>query len=164
VNKPADAERYRIEALANAEKFKLATEAEGQAEASRNIGEGEADANKARGLAQAEVIKAQGYAQADAMEKKAAAWQQYNQAAVIQMVVEKMPEIASAIAAPLAKTDKITIVSTGGETAGASKLTRDITDMIAQLPPTLQALSGVDLQELIKALPALKKAKEEKKA
>jgi flotillin len=125
---------------------------------------GEADANRARGLAQAEVIQAQGYAQAEAMEKKAAAWQQYNQAAVIQMVIEKMPEIAAAIAGPLSKTDKITIVSTGGENAGASKLTRDITDMIAQLPPTLQALSGVDLQELIKALPALKKAKDEKKA
>lgn len=165
VNKPADAEKYRIQALADAQKYKIAAEAAGQAEAQRNIGEGEADANRARGLAQAEVIKAQGYAEAEAMEKKASAWQDYNQAAVIQMVIDKFPAIASAIAQPLSKTEKITIVSTGGDGgAGASKITKDVTDVVAQLPPILEALSGVNLQELVKALPALKKASADKKA
>jgi len=164
INKPADAERYRIQALADAQKYKLSAEAAGQADAKRNLGKGEADANRARGLAEAEVIQATGYSEAEAMEKKAAAWQQYNQAAVIQMVVEKFPEIAAAIASPLSKTDRITIVSTGGEGgAGASKVTKDVTDVIAQLPPILEALSGVDLKELIKNLPALRATKEQEK-
>jgi flotillin len=161
VNKPADAERYRVQAIADAERYKISAEAAGHADAERNMGEGEADAARARGLAQAEVIKATGTAEAEAMEKKAAAFQQYNQAAVLQMIVEKFPEIASAVAAPLAKTDRITIVNSGGNGsggAGASKVTQDVADIVAQLPPIIESLSGVDLEELVRNLPAIKRA------
>lgn len=152
VNRPADAERYRIQALADAERYRIQAEAAGQA-----------DAEKVKGLAQADVIRAQGQSTAEAMGKKAQAWQSYNEAAIVQLLIERLPEIASAVAAPLAKTDRITIVSTGGDGgAGASKVTRDVTDVIAQLPPLIQALSGVDLAELVKGLPELKKAKEVK--
>jgi flotillin len=162
VEKPAAAEKYRIQTLADAEKYKLQTEAEGQAEAVRDIGTGEADANKARGLAQADVIQAQGESEAVAMEKKAAAWQKYNEAAIVQMFIDKMPEIVSAISAPLAKTDKIVIVSTGGDGAGASKVTKDVVNIAAQLPPMLEALTGMDLQQLIKRIPLLKEAPQAK--
>ncbi len=160
VNAPADAERYRIEALAQAERARLQAEAEGSAQAKRSIGQGEADAAKAKGLAEADVILAQGGSEAQAMTKKAEAWQQYNQAAVIQLVIEALPSLAREIAAPLAKTDKITVVSTGGDTAsaGASRVTKDVAEVIAQLPPVLEALSGIDLNELIKNLPRLRQA------
>jgi len=101
VRKPAEAEQYRIQALAQAKKFQLLTEAEGQSAALQSVGEGEAAATKVKGLAQADVIQAQGFAEAEAMTKKAAAWQGYNEAAIIQNLVDKMPAIAEAISKPL---------------------------------------------------------------
>ena len=170
VEKPADAERYRIQQLAEAEKFKLATEAAGQAEAKRAVGVGEAEANKARGLAEADVNKAKGLAEAVvieaegtaescAMTRKAAAWQAYNEAAIAQVFIDKLPEIARAIAEPLTKTEKIVIVNTGGGdgAAGASKVTKDVIDVIAQLPPAIEALTGLKLQELISRIPEMAK-------
>jgi len=157
VSAPADAERYRIEALAQAAKSRIQAEAEGEATAKKVLGQGEAEAIRARGLAEAEIIKLKGQAEATAMESKARAWQEYNQAAVIQMVINGLPELARAVAEPLSKTEKITIVSTGSDaSAGASKVTRDVTNIIAQLPPVIEALSGVDLAALIKELPQLR--------
>lgn len=156
VEKPAEAERYRIETLANAKKFQTETEAAGVSEATRLQGKGDADATKSRGLAQADVIQAQGFAEAQAMEKKAEAWQMYNQAAIIQQLIEVMPQVAGAIAQPLAQTDRIVIISSGdGDRAGASKITGDITNIVAQVPATLEALTGVDLSEALKALPGI---------
>lgn len=155
VEKPADAERYRMETLANAEKFRLQTTATGQAEATRQIGQAEADANKARGLAGAEVIKATGYSEAEAMHKKAEAWKQYNEAAVIQMLIDRLPEIARAISEPLSKTERMVIINSGNEGGGASKVTKDVIDIMSQLPPTVEALSGVDILKVIKKIPGI---------
>lgn len=158
VQKPAEAEKYRIETLANAKKFQTETEAAGEAEATRLRGEGEANAMRARGLAQAEVIKAQGFAEAEAMEKKARAWQQYNQAALIQQIIEALPKVAEAIAQPLAQTERIVIINSGGDGAGAGKLTADITNIIAQVPATLEALTGMNLVEALKSVPGLRQS------
>jgi flotillin len=166
VRKPAAAEQYRIETLANAEKFRTETEATGQASAIRATGEAEADATRARGLAGAEVIKAQGTAEAEAMRKKADAWQEYNQAAIIQQLIDSLPKVAEAIAQPLARTERIVIINSGGDGAGGAQITRDIANIIAQVPETVEALTGVDVIETIKNLPAVKgapKSKEEKK-
>jgi flotillin len=163
VQKPAEAERYRIETLASAKKFQTETEAAGQSEATRLQGQGEADATKARGLAQADVIRAQGFAEAQAMEKKAQAWQMYNQAAIIQQLIEALPEVAAAIAQPLAQTDRIVIINSGGgDGAGASKITADITNILAQVPATLEALTGVDLTQAIQSLPGIGQAMSKK--
>ena len=163
VEKPALAERARIQTLAEAEQFRLQTTASGQAEATRAIGNADADANKAKGLAEADIIKAQGFSQAEAMMKKADAWRQYNEAAVTQMFIDKLPEVASAISAPLAKTERIVVISSGGDGqtgAGASRVTRDVTDVIAQLPAVIEALTGVDLQKLIKRIPQMQEESE----
>ena len=161
IRKPAEAKRYEIEMLANAKRFQTLTEAEGQAEATRSIGQGEADAAKAKGLAQADVIREQGVSEASAMLKKAAAWQEYNEAAIIQQLIDHLAEVAAAISAPLAKTDKITIVSTGdGGGAGASKIAQDTANIIAQIPATIEGLTGIDLVEAIKRLPKIKNAQD----
>lgn len=152
VRKPAEAEQFRIETLANAKRTQLETEAAGQASAVRSVGEAEADASRAKGLAEAEVIQAQGTSEAEAMMRKADAWQNYNQAAIVQQLVDSLPEVASAISAPLAKTEKIVIVGGGDGGAGASKVTGDVTSIMAQLPETLEALTGIDLVETIKGL------------
>ena len=166
VRKPAEAEQHRIRTLADAKKYQTETEAEGQSAATRNLGAGEAEANKARGLAQADVIQAQGFAEAEATSKKAAAWQQYTQAAILQQMLDKLPELAAAIALPLAKTEKIVVISSGDGNAGAgaSKVTRDVTDTVAQLPVVIEALTGINLIDLLKNLPAVREAtKGEKK-
>jgi flotillin len=154
VNRPADAERYRVQTLAEAEKFKLQTEATGEAEAKRQLGKGEADANKARGLAEADVILAQGTSTAQAMQKKADAWRTYNEAAVVQLFLEHAPEIARAIAEPLTKTEQIIVISSG-DGAGASKVTKDVANVMAQLPEVVKALSGLDLNEALGKLQKL---------
>lgn len=155
IQKPADAERYKVEILANAEQFRLSTTAQGEAEAIRLTGQGEADATKAKGLASADVIRAQGFAEAEAMSKKADAWRQYNEAAITNMFIDKLPEIAAAVASPLSKTDRIVVIGTGGDSAGASKVTKDVTNIIAQLPPMIEALTGMKLDELISRIPQM---------
>lgn len=161
VRKPAEAEQFRIQTIANAAKFETETRASGDAAAIRAKGEAEGDAIKARGLAEAEVIRQKGLAEAEAMEKKAAAWKQYNQAAVIQQVIEAMPQLASAIAQPLAQTDRIVVIGGDGATAGVSKITGDITTMMAQVPATVEALTGLDLSKAISQLPGIATPKKE---
>ncbi len=146
VLKPAEVERQKIEALAEAEKQKRATEAEGEAEAIR-----------AQGLAEAEIIKAKGQAEAEAMTVKAAAFHQYNQAAVLDKLLTGLPEVVRAMAEPLAKVDKITIVSTGDGQGGlgASQITGDVAKMIAQVPALFETLSGMKVGQLMEKVPGL---------
>ncbi len=156
VRKPAEAEQYRIQTIASAQKFEMEARAAGEAAAIRARGEAEADAIRARGLAEAEVVLQKGLAEAQAMEKKAAAWQKYNQAAVIQQLIEALPQVAAAIAQPLAQTERIVIISSGdGANAGASKLSADITNIIAQVPATIEALTGMKLTDAISQLPGI---------
>jgi len=139
VLKPAEVERQRIETLANAEKLRLSVEAEGAASSTR-----------ARGEAEADIIFRKGEAEAKAMNVKAEAFQEYNQAAIIDKLFATMPEIVSALATPLSKVDKITVVSTGnGSSAGVDKITGDITKMAAQVPALFEALSGMNMNELL---------------
>jgi len=139
VLKQAEIERQRIETLAEAEKSRLIAEAEGRANATRTQGE-----------AEAEIIFKKGDAEARAMNVKAEAYQEYNQAAVIDKLFTNMPEVVKALASPLANVDKITIVSTGnGDSAGMNKLTGDITKMAAQIPALFETLSGMQMSELL---------------
>ncbi len=183
VRKPAEAEQFRIRTLADAKKYSLETEASGQAAATANIGQGEAEANKSRGLAtadvnkaqglaEAEVVKAQGLSQAEviqakglsealAMAKKADAFAQYTQAAILQMLIEQLPGIASSISAPLAQTDKIVVInssSDGNGGTGATKIAKDVADLLSQMPEVVQALTGVNLVDVLKNLPAVRAA------
>jgi flotillin len=176
VQKPADAERYRVEALANATKFQLETEAAGAAEAAKAkgfanadvakaAGMAEAEANKARGLAEADVIEAQGAATAEAMRLKAESYKQYNEAAIIELIVRVLPELAGKVSEPLSKMEKMIVISSGdGAGAGASKLTGDITQILAQLPPLLESLTGVKFEKLVEQVPALRKAASSERA
>jgi len=139
VLKGAEIDRQRIETLANAEKNRLMSEAEGHASSIRQQGE-----------AEAEIIFKKGEAEAKAMNVKAEAFQEYNQAAIIDKLFTSMPEIVRALAAPLANVDKITVVSTGnGSSAGLNKVTGDITAMAAQVPALFETLSGMSISELL---------------
>ena len=169
VQKPADAERYKVETLANAKKFQLETEAAGAASASKATGFAnadvakatgiaEAEANKARGLAEAAIIEAQGKATASAMQQKAESFKQYNEAAVIELIMRILPEIAGKISEPLSRMERMVIINSGNGGGGASKLTGDVTQIISQLPPVLESLTGVKFEKLLEQVPALRKA------
>ena len=139
VLKQAEIERRRIETLASAEKQRLISEAEGRASAIRTEGEAEAS-----------ITFLKGEAEAKAMNVKAEAYQHWNQAAVIDKLISTMPEVVRALAAPLEHVDKITIVSTGGDTAGMNKVTGDLTKMAAQVPALFETLSGIRMEDLLK--------------
>jgi len=139
VLKPAEIERQRIETIANAERQRLISEAEGRASSIR-----------AQGEAEAEIIFKKGESEAKAMNVKAEAFQEYNQAAVLDKLITGLPEVVRALAEPLSKVDKVTIVSTGnGDAAGSYKLTGDIAKIAAQVPALFEALSGVQVSELL---------------
>ncbi len=136
-----EGDKSRRSALAEAEAIEGARR--GEAERSRRIAE--AEALRAEGEAQAAAILATGQAEAEAMEKRAAAFAKYNEAAVLQMLVEVLPQVAREVAAPMASIDKLTVVSTDG--AGA--LPRQVTDNLVQTMELLKNTTGVDLQELV---------------
>jgi flotillin len=139
VLKAAEVEKRRIETLAEAEKQRRIFEAEGKASAIR-----------AEGEAQAEITFKTGEAEAKAMNVKAEAYQEWNQAAVVDKLMTNMPEVVRALAAPLANVDKITIVSTGdGAAAGMNKITGDMAAMAAQIPALFETLSGMKMSELL---------------
>ena len=139
VLKQAEIERQRIETLASAERQRLMTEAEGRAASIR-----------AQGEAEAEIIFKKGEAEAKAMNVKAEAFQEYNQAAVVDKLISGLPEVVRALSEPLSKVDKVTIVSTGGDgAAGAYKLTGDVTKIAAQVPALFEALSGMQMSDLL---------------
>ena len=138
VLKGAEIERQRIETLAGAQRTKLTTEADGTAAAIR-----------AQGEAEAAVIFQKGEAEAKAMNVKAQAYLEFNQAAVVDRLITTLPEVVRAMSEPLSKVDRITVVSTGGDAAGANKITGDMAKMAAQVPALFEALSGMDLRELM---------------
>jgi flotillin len=139
VLRPAEVERQRIETLALAERQRRISEAEGMASAVRVQGE-----------AQAEITFKTGDAEARAMNVKAIAYQEWNQAAVVDKLLTMMPEIVRALASPLANVDKITIVSTGeGANAGMHKVTGDMTQIAAQIPALFETLSGMNMSDLL---------------
>ncbi len=145
VRKPADAEKYRIETLAVAEKTRLEREAEGQAAAVRQAGRAEAEAIEARGVAEAE-----------AMRQKAESWKEYNEAAVTERIISILPELAGKVAEPLSKTERIVVLGGGnGAGTGAHKVTQDVAQVMASLPGIVQGLTGVELGDLVKAVPRL---------
>ena len=138
VLKQAEIEKQRVLNLAEAEKQRLIAEAEGRASATRMQGEAEAD-----------IIFKKGEAEAKAMNIKAEAYQEYNQAAVVDKLITSLPDVVRAMAQPLSNVDKITIVSTGnGHSAGMSKITGDMAEIAAQVPALFESLSGMSIAEL----------------
>ena len=151
VLKPAEIDRQRIETLASAEKARLTTEAEGRG-----------SAILAQGEAEASIIFQKGEAEAKAMNLKAEAYQGWNQAAVVDKLLTNMADVVRAMSEPLSKVDRITIVSTGGDTAGVNKLTGDMTKIAAQVPAIFEALSGMDIKSLMANVQQIREKKEDK--
>lgn len=165
VKKKADADRYSVEQAAIADKAKqfaeadadkYSTEAMAKAEAERVRVDGiaKADAQRAQGESEADIIRLKGLAEAEAKRKIAEAFDQFGQAAILDMVMKMLPEYAKQVAAPLANIDKITVVDTGsnGSEGGANKVTGYATNLMSTLQESLKASSGIDVKDLLENL------------
>jgi flotillin len=153
VRKEAEADNYKQGRIADAVKYTQIADAEAGARLIELQGKAKSEALRLQGMAEVDIIREKGKAEAEAMMKKAEAYKQYNDAAMTQMIIEKLPEIARAISEPLSKTEKIVIVDNGtgtGQVKGAAKVTGYVTDIMAQLPATVEALTGVNIMDLLK--------------
>lgn len=162
VKKKADADRYAVVQAAEAEKAKRITEADAMqyrieaeakamAEQKRLEGLAVADAERAKGTAEAEVIRLRGLAEAEAKEKLAEAFEKFGEAAVLDIIVKMLPELAGKIAEPISSIDKLTVVDTGnGE--GAARVSNYVTQLMATAPEMLKNVSGIDVEKLVKSL------------
>ena len=109
------------------------------------------------GAGEADALRLKGLAEAEAMAAKARSWGDYNEAAITDRVLSILPELAAAVSAPLAQTDKIVMIGGGnGDGIGASRITRDVTNIVAELPEVLEALTGLKLEDLAKRIPGVK--------
>lgn len=147
VKKVAEAQKYKEQQEADAHRYAIIKNAEAEAESIRIKGAAEAEATRIKGQALAEAMKAE----AEAMREKAEAYKQYGEAAIVQMIVEKLPEISKNISAPLAQTDKMVIIDNGGG-SGAAKVTQNVTKMISEVPEVVESLTGINLINLISSL------------
>ena len=167
IRKQAEAEKYRIQQNAEAELFKRQKEAEAKkyeetqraeaekikAEALKYTKEQEAAGIAAIGKAEAEAIREKGIAAAEAREKKADAMAKYGRAAILEMVVNKLPEMANAIAKPLESIDKVTIIDGGGAGSGSGVQSMGgyVPAVLAKTIESIKETTGIDINEIVKA-------------
>merc|ERR1719158_2249302 len=142
VKLPAEAEAYKVQTVAEGNRTKVVESAKADGEKIRLIGGAEARA-----------VEAVGRAEAESMRMKAAAYQQYGDAAVMSLVLEALPSIAAEVAAPLAKTDEIVLIG------GNDRTTSEVNKLVGTLPPAIQALTGVDLTGALGKIPGATMAK-----
>ena len=150
----ADAALYQRQKEAEAKQFEAQRAAEAkkaEAEAERYSKEQEAEGVRALGEAEAKAIQAKGLAEAEAMEKKAEAYAKYNNAAVAEMMIKVLPEIAGKIAEPLSQIDKITIIGGDGTSNGVDQVAGNVPAVMAKLFESMKATTGIDLAEIVKA-------------
>jgi flotillin len=140
IRKPAEAEKYRLEKIAEANRNRIVLEAQAAAQAIQMKGEAEAFA-----------IEAKAKAEAEQMEKKANAWKEYQDAAIVDMILDVLPKVAAEISAPLAQAKKVTMVSIGKGDVGAAKLTTEVLDVVERIPKVVEALTGVSINKATKA-------------
>ncbi len=157
IRKPADASRYAVEQHAAAQRSREIAEAEAEAETIRLSGAAErerrtalAEATKAEGVAEAAAILAKGEAEAESMTKKAGAYHEYGDAAVIDLLADALPKIVAEAARPMGQIDNLSVISTDG----ASQTVKSVTSTVAQAQELTKNLLGIDLAELLQSFVA----------
>merc|ERR1712181_96986 len=129
VRKPAEAEKYRLEKIAEAERNRVVLEAEAEAEAY--------------------AIEVKAKAEAEQMAKKADAWKEYQEAALVDMMLKVLPAVAAEVSTPLSKCKRIQMVSDGDGPIGASRITGEVLDIMNSLPEMVKGMTGVDITQRV---------------
>ena len=143
----ADAQLYQRQRNAEADKFEKQQEAEAkkaQAEAELYAKQQEAEGIRAVGEAEAKAIEAKGVAEAEAMKK-------YGQAAMVEMIVKALPEMAKAIAEPLSTIDKVTIIDSGNGDSGVGSMGTYVPQVLAKTIESVKEATGIDISEIMRA-------------
>ena len=165
IKKVADAKKYAAEKEAEADLIRRQREAEASkyeqeraAEAKKAVAEAkfvemqkEADGIAAKGKAEAAAIEAKGLAEAEAMEKKAEAMKKYGQAAMMEMIVKALPEMAQAVAKPLESIDKVTIIDSGNGEGGVGSMGNYVPQVLAKTIEAVKETTGLDITEIMKS-------------
>ena len=165
IKKKAEAEKFARQQKAEAELFERQRKAEAEkferekaAEARRAVAEAdlyaktkEAEGIRTVGEAEAKAIEAKGIAEAEAMEKKAEAMKKYGQAAMVEMIVKALPDMASAIAQPLQNIDKVTIIDGGNGESGVGSVGSYVPSVLAKTIETVKEVTGLDIVDVMKA-------------
>ena len=154
IKKQAEADKYAAQQRAEAELYQRQKDAEArkaQAEAERYAKEQEAAGIRAVGEAEASAIQAKGIAEAEAMEKKAEAYAKYNKAAVAEMMIKVLPDIAAKVAEPLGQIDKITIIGGGEGGNGVDQVAGNVPVVMAKVFESMKEATGIDLADIINA-------------
>ncbi len=144
----ADAELYKRQRNAEADKFEAK---KAQAEAELFAKQQEAAGIRAVGEAEAKAIEAKGLAEAEALEKKAEAMKKYGQAAMVEMIVKALPEMAKAIAEPLSTIDKVTIIDGNGEGSGVGSMGSYVPQVLAKTMESVKEVTGIDIADIMRA-------------
>ncbi len=145
IRKKADADLYQRQKEAEAKKFEM----ERDAEAKKFAKQQEAEGIRLVGEAEADAIRQKGIAEGEAMEKKAEAYQKYNSAAMAEMLIRILPELAGKIAEPLAAIDKVTII--GGDSSGVSGVADGVPVVMSKLFESVKEATGIDLSDIVRA-------------
>ena len=152
----ADAQLYQRQKEAEAKQFEIQKQAEAkkaQAEADRFAKEQEAEAVKAQGIAEAESIKAKGFADAESIKARglAEAEAMEKKAAMTEMIIKVLPQMAEAIAKPLESIDKVTIIDGGSGENGVGTFSGNVPSVLAKTIESIKETTGFDLTEVMKA-------------
>lgn len=147
IEKQADADKYKVEKTAQA---KLEQEKR-EAEAKKYAMMQEAEGIRAKGEAEAYAIQKKGEAEALAMDKKAEAYKKYNNAAVIQMLVGVLPQVAESVAKPISSIKDVNIYSGGGAEGGVTAMSGNVPVAIKQVFDVLKSTTGVDMADIMRA-------------
>lgn len=139
VKLPAEAESYRVQTIAEGKRTMALEAARAEAESIKMVGE-----------AQAVAIELVGKAEAESMRMKANVYKQYGDAAILNIALQSLPKIASEVAAPLANIEEIVLLG------GNDNISADIARLTAQIPPAINALTGVDLSKILAKIPGAK--------
>ncbi len=165
IRKQAEAEKYKVQQDSEADLYRRQKDAEARKYEEQQAAEAlkiKADALKyekeqqaagiaAVGEAEAKAIQAKGLAEAEAMEKKAEAMKKYGQAAIIEMIVKALPDMAGAVAKPLENIDKVTIIDGGGQGTGVDNMGGYVPSVLAKTIESVKEVTGVDLREVMRA-------------
>lgn len=134
---------------AEVQQRKLDAEICKQADAELYRRQKQAEAQKYEAERAAEAIRQKGLAEAEAMKQKAEAYKQYNDAAVAEMMIKVLPEIAKNVAQPLSAIDKVSII--GGDASGVSGVSGNVPVLMAQTLETMKEATGIDMKEIVRA-------------
>ena len=156
VKKQAEADKYAAQQKADAALYQRQKEAEAkqfeaQRQAEARKAQAEADRFAKEQEAEAAAIQAKGVAEAEAMEKKAEAYAKYNKAAVAEMMIKVLPDVAAKIAEPLGQIDKITIIGGDGGNNGVEQVAGNVPAVMAKLFESMKEATGIDLADIVKA-------------